>query len=113
MYWRTYSPVTDDELRSFKDFPEDWISKDIYEGEYKDNDNRIRRYLFISKLYEYLAFTFKLRDLELTDMLGDHWLEMWTLSLMSQDEFLNVHKSYSGYYPDFEKYVDKLIGKNN
>ncbi len=111
MYWNTYSPVTDEEVRSFKDFPDDWVSSELFINKYSDDEKKIRRYLSISKLYEYLAFTHQIQLVELPDLLGDQWLEKWTNDLLDEEEFLDVHHYYEDYYPEFQKFVNFLHAK--
>ena len=99
MYWKTFPSVTDEEVRSFKDFPNDWITPELFDAKYRDKDNKIRRYIIISKIYEYLAFTYHIKTIELPDLLGDEWLEKWVNQLLNEEEFFDVHESYKGYYP--------------
>lgn len=113
MYWNTYAPVSDDELRSFTDHPDDWITSELYESAYRNNPVKIRRYISTSKKYEYLAFTYRMKTLEIEDPLGDHWLEKWTEDLLSEEEFFDVHDSYKGYYQDYEKYVNDMRKSDN
>jgi hypothetical protein len=108
MFLDAYAPVNDEQVRDFKEFPDNFIKDEIYQNKYKCNDKKIRRYITISNLYEYLAFTYKMRSLGVPDLLGENWLEQWTKDLLNEEEFLDVHNSYSGYYPDFEEFVNKL-----
>jgi hypothetical protein len=109
MYSKTYDVVTDDHVINFNDFPNDWIDNDLYERKYKNNEKKIRRYLNISKTYEYLAFTWKIKSLKIPDMLGDNWIKMWVEQLIDNDEFLDVYDSYKGYYPDFENFISNIL----
>ena len=65
MYWKTYEPVSDDHIREFNDYPDDYMDTQVYESRYKGNTNAIRRYIYTSMLYEYLAFTYSLKTLSI------------------------------------------------
>ena len=113
MYWKMYEPISDEEVKDLKIFPEDWIVPEKFETEYQNNDDRIKKYIRMSRLYEYLAFTFKLRKHKLPDPLGEEWLEIWLQGLVKEKEFRDVHFYYGNFYPDFKSLVDKLINSKN
>lgn len=113
MYWKMYEPISNKEVHDLKMFPEDWIEKSKYETDYKNKENAMKKYIRMSKIYEYLAFTFKLREQNLPDPLGEKWLENWLKGLVKEKEFKDVHLYYGNYYPDFKELVDYFIHSKN
>ncbi len=114
LYWKTYEPVTDDQLRQFADHPEDYfMSRPRYDELYKDHPTAARRHIQMSMLYEYMAFTYKLKGLSIRDPLGKQWLELWTTHLLEDQEFLSVHQCFRGFYPEYEAFVDHMAAKGN
>lgn len=109
MYWKTYEPISREEVEELKIYPKDYMNSQKYEKEYKNDDTAIRRYIGMSKLYEYLAFTYTLKQLKIPDPLGPSWLEIWTRELVNVKEFCDVHEHYRNYYPPFEKLIDEFI----
>ena len=109
MYWKTYEPVAEEEIKEVEIWPEDYFDKDKYDSYYKGNHDLVRKYIGMSKLYEFLAFTYALKQLKIRDTIGDHWTKLWTDQLSKQKQFLDVHESYRHYYPEFTKFVDTLI----
>jgi len=109
MYWKTYEPVTDEHVREFNDYPEDYMHRQLYERSYKGHPEAIRRYIYMSMLYEYLAFTYGLKTLSIGDPLGYHWTRRWTRDLSAAKEFQDVHEQYRGYYPHYEAFVDQVL----
>lgn len=75
MYWKMYEPISSQEVNDLKIFPEDWIEPAKFKTDYQNNEGAIKKYIRMSRLYEYLAFTFKLRKEKLPDPLGEEWLE--------------------------------------
>ena len=110
-YWRTYEPTSDEEVRELKLLYEDYINEDLYKEHYVNNEEKIRKYISLTHLYEYLAFIYKLKKLNIRDPIGYKWAEEWTKSLWQYKEFRDVHFSHKGFYPDFEKFINKEIQK--
>lgn len=93
MYWRTHEPISDEIVKQFECFPQDYMDLERYRADYQGKPESIRRYLHISKLYEYLAFAFTLHHtLKVRDPLqkGD-WRALWTRDLMAEKEFMHVN----------------------
>jgi hypothetical protein len=111
MYWKTYDPISKDEIREFKIYPENWMDKKIYHNKYKGRKKLIRKYLMFSKQYEYLAFSFRLITLKVPDSLGHDWTKKWLNDLLEKEEFLDVHEYYKEYYPELARYIDKRLTK--
>jgi hypothetical protein len=110
MYWQTYQPVSQEQIAALKLYPEDYVGLDRYASRYEGDDNAIARYINTSRLYEYLAFTYTLHHvLKVPDPVGSGWVARWTKNLAKSVEFQDVRKSYSGYYPEFESFVDGLL----
>ena len=80
-----------------------------YHNIYKDNPDALRKYIGLLKLYEYLAFTYSLRKLNVLDPLGYEWPERWAKDLLRHHEFLEGHDHHKSYYPHFAEYIDKII----
>lgn len=109
MYWKTVEPVSDDSVRQLRLCPEDYMDRSLYESHYKANADALRKYIYMLQLYEYLAFTYGLKQYKLPDPLGYTWAEMWTRDLLAESEFLEVHRYHKPYYPYFAAYVDGLL----
>jgi hypothetical protein len=106
MYWKTYNPVTKEQVEDFHMHPDDWMSKINYEN-YKDGDKKIKKYIAMAQLFEYLAFNFYGKKLGIKDPFGDNWLRLWTTDLTANKEFLEVKDYYRPYYPEFCDFVEK------
>jgi hypothetical protein len=108
-YVKTYEPVTDEQVENFHLYSHDFMDKTMYESRYSEDDGAIKRFIHMSQLYEYLAFTYKLPAIGIPDLLGSEWVTRWTNDLLRFQEFIDVHKQYQGYYPDYESFVESLL----
>lgn len=109
LYWKTYEPVTEEQVQHLHANPEDYYLKpEEYAERYRGNTARVKRLIQMSMLYEYMAFTHELESLKIGDPLGREWMERWTRQLISDEEFLTVHRNFHGFYPHYEKYVDQI-----
>jgi hypothetical protein len=108
MYWRTYDPISKEQVEELDMNPEDYMPTEQYRGVYRDNPGAKRRYLMLTQKYEYLAFLFALRQLGIRDPLGRHWLDNWVQDLSAEREFMEVNSHYRSYYPRFARLVDRL-----
>lgn len=106
MYWKTYKPVTDDQVEDFHIYPEDWMPTSNY-PKYKNDENKIKKYIGMAQLFVYLAFNFYAMRLGIKDPFGRHWLRLWTADLTEEEEFLEVKDYYRPYYPEFCDFVEK------
>jgi hypothetical protein len=111
MYWRTYDPVTEDQISELKIYPRDYMDPKKYETFYKDKPESIKKYIMMMKLYDYLAFINGLRKEKLSDPLGNNWSNLWTSELIDEKEFMEIHNFHKIFYPDFAEYIDKIISK--
>jgi hypothetical protein len=111
MYWQTYEPVTQEEVQELHLYPDDYMDIIKYETVYKNDPIKIKRYIGLLSLYEYLAFSYTMKRLRLPDPLGYQWTESWASDLLEYPEFKEVHEYHKEYYPEFAKYVDEVIGK--
>jgi len=110
MYWKTYEPISDELVSQVELYPQDYMDAKRYHAAYRGKRDAIRRYLYISMLYENLAFTYALHQrLRIRDPLGKNWRERWTRELTTSQEFQDVNKYYGDYYPDFKAEVDRLV----
>ena len=105
MYWRTYSPVTDEHIRDAMLYPEDYMPVSVYEGVYRNDKERLRKYIAMTKLYEYLVFMHASQQLDIDDPLGKEWLPRWVSQLSTDQQFLEVNEYYRPYYEKFSGYV--------
>jgi hypothetical protein len=108
MYRWTYQAQTNADVEEFELFPEDYAEKSKYESYLKGNPTAIRRYIAMSKVYEYMAHTHALLGQKVPDPLGYHWIEQWAKDSAQHREFLDVHEYYKEYYPDFHAFVEAL-----
>ncbi|MGE0811253.1 MAG: hypothetical protein AB7N69_11675 [Immundisolibacter sp.] len=111
MYWRLFQPVSDEQIKDFAVFPQNYMDLDRYRTDYQGKPDSIRRYIHISMLYEYLAFTFTLHHtLKVHDPLrkGD-WGARWTRDLIAEKEFMHVNDYYGAYYPDFRDEINNVL----
>lgn len=108
-YWKTYEPISDNHVRDFETYPDDFMRRELYQRRYAGKPDAIRRYIKLSQLYEFLAFSHTIGLLRLEDPLGPHWTRLWTDDLVESTEFLDVHRQYGGYYPEYERFVEARI----
>jgi len=108
MYWTMYKPTTKEDFADFEFYVDDYMGRERYEHDYKGKRERIAWYIFMSQLYEYLAFTHSLKRLGLKDPLGDEWVDLWIRDNIKRKEFLDVHEEYGEYYPVFAKHVEEI-----
>jgi hypothetical protein len=110
-YWKTYQPVTDAQVAELRLYPEDYMDRELFRQRYARDEPAIRRYIYMSLLYEYLGFTHKLPALGVPDPLGAEWVRRWTNELLACAEFRDVHEQYRGYLPEYEGLVDELMAR--
>jgi len=107
-FWRTYTPVTREQVDELKFHPEEYMDLGLYEARYKEDDVAIRKYIYMSMIYESLAFTRALHSHDVSDPMGRQWIETYTKDLVKSPEFLDVNDQYAEYYPEFRAYVDAI-----
>lgn len=112
-YWKTYGSVSESEMREAHLLPENYMNTEKYEQFYKHNEEALYRYIQVSHLYEFLAFSHLLKDKKLVDPLGEIWTVRWLKTLIGYKEFEDVHSYFKCSYPEFAKYVDELRLRNN
>lgn len=107
MYVKVNDPVSDERIEELRLYPKDFMDVKVYEKQYKDNNKAIHKYLYMSDLYEYLAFSYAMPPSEIPSIES---LEMWTRNLCEVEEFREVHEYYGEYYHRFaEEVVEKLL----
>ena len=130
--------VTDEDVRQFKSKPHLYVDDDAVDNhtyeEWKRDDNKIRDFLIIVQLYEYLAFAHastcskkylgrwrigkywewmrKNIDLNYFDPYDEQWIKRWIDLLRRDPYFKYVHGSYKYDHPEFHAYVEKEIERN-
>ncbi len=109
MYWKTLAPITDAEIKLAELVPEDWMDPALYVKTYKGKPDDLRRYLWLARLYEFLAFTHKLKKLERADPLPADWTEQWTKDLVERREFREVDAYYGRFYKNYSELVREHI----
>lgn len=111
MYWKIYEPITSEHVAEFKIFTEDFMDGSVYSAKYEGDYDRIRKYLGLMKIYEYLAFTHNLEVLNLPDPLGYEWTHRWTRDLLKDETFRDVHRFHGAYYQRFSTFVETEMRK--
>lgn len=106
MYVKVHEPVSDERIEELKLYPKDCMDDNVYEQKYKDNDEAIHKYIYMSDLYEYLAFSYAMPRAEIPSRES---LERWTRNLCEVEEFREVHEYYGEYYHRFAKVVKKKL----
>ena len=109
MYWRTYEPVSKEQIKEFELYPNDYMNLSLYEAKYKNNEVLIHRYIYMSQLYEFLGFTYTLKNMRIPDPIGYHFVENWTRELITCPQFIDVHNEYRSYFPAFQNFVDHIM----
>jgi len=109
MYWKTFEPVTEEEISEFHLLIDDYMDKEKYDNYYKNEPEATRKYISLLSLYEYLAFTYSLKKLKLPDPMGYNWTERWAKDLLEYKEFRDVHEYHKDYYPEFGKFIDNTL----
>ena len=107
MYWKIYGSITDDEIKLVHARPEDFMPRETY-VKFKEEDEVLRKYVLMSELVEYLAFTHELKNYGIKDTFGSDWVKLWTRDLKAVPEFLEIKEYYRDYYPKFAKFVDGI-----
>lgn len=109
MYCKIWNPVTESDLKEVDLVPENYMNPNLYIEKYQNDRQALARYLSISVTYEYLAFAYLLKSMDLPDLLGYHWTETWAKDLAGRIEFAEVNEWYRRYYPDFAVMVDGFL----
>lgn len=99
MYWRTRAPISDEQVNEVAIAPDDVMDPEEYKNWYKDHPDDLRRYLYLARCYEYLAFAHSMKTLGLPDPLGDSWTQLWASDLARHPEFRKINSWYERYYP--------------
>jgi hypothetical protein len=86
---KTYEPVTDEQVENFHLYSHDFMDETMYKSRYSKDDGAIKRFIHMSQLYEYLAFTYKLPAIGIPDLLGSEWVTRWTNDLLRFQEFID------------------------
>ena len=117
MYNETEELITEEHIKDFKRFPEDYIKKSTYWLHYLDQDDKIFKYLYFGKKYTYLLFVYTLKErLKLHDVIGDAWEKESFKNIKKYPEFHDVREFNKKFYSDFDKYLEihiKKITKSN
>lgn len=114
LYNNTKDLITDDHIKDFKDFNQDYINdySDYYKG--KENVNNIHTYLYLGKIYEYLLYVFKLREVyKLDDPIGDTWEKQWLSDFKDEQAFIDLREFNRNMYPDFDEHIEDHIKNVN
>ncbi|MCL5036447.1 MAG: hypothetical protein M1269_04930 [Chloroflexi bacterium] len=132
MYWKTYEFISDAEIKEFEDFVGDYISEDLFKNKYAGNSQAIRRYIYYTKIYEYLAFfacqkiwvikglTYAneshgnigspvVKEEKMSRTLDAGWTAKWLADLINVQEFKDVHDYLSPYYPDVIRIINPQL----
>jgi hypothetical protein len=107
-YWRTYEPVTPEQVDEFKMNTYDYIDDELYHAKYEGDEKLIKKYIMMAQLYEYLAFVHALQRLKLEDPLGLDWLILSVRHKLKSDPdhvFHDISGQFREYYPAFDKFV--------
>ena len=112
-YNKTEELITEEHIKDFKRFPEDYIiMSTCYRHYYLDQDDKIFKYLYFGKKYEYLLFVYKLKKrLKLHDVIGDTWEKESFKIIKKYSEFNDLREFNKKYYPDFDDYLEENIKK--
>lgn len=103
MYLRLYDNVTEDQIKELHLYHKIYMDDETYKW-YKRKDQAIRKYIFMSKRYECLAFIHTLN----VDYPATQLLKKWTHDLCEEKEFLDVHKNYRFCYDNYAEFVEEL-----
>jgi hypothetical protein len=103
-----YAPVSKEQIEELKLYPEDYMDRQLYESEYKDREDSLRRYIYFYVVYEYLGISWPSRHLRHASV-GAQWTEMWTRDLVKEKEFKDAHKALRGFYTDYSSIVEKCL----
>lgn len=107
-FWQTVrSSVSEDDLRAFYSLRDDYIDSPVFKESYEGNDEKIRRYMKLLNLYDYLAFMHSQQKLRLPDPLKE-FAAQWAKDLLVHPEFLDVHKCHKEYYPEFAAFLEEI-----
>lgn len=111
MYWKNYEGIAPELIAQMDLYPEDFMSRDLYESEYRHNERAQQRYIFQSRTYEYLAFLHILsHQLRIKDSISNEWSDKWLQELTKHSkEFRDAHAMYGDYYPLFRDHVNKIL----
>ena len=111
MYWKIWEPVSDAQVNELRLYPDDYLSKDKYESQYRNDEKALRKYIYMLNVYEYLAFSYATRRLSLPEPLGRKWTTRWLSDLVEEQTFLDVHEYHKPFYPEIAAFIDKLLAQ--
>jgi hypothetical protein len=110
MYWQVYNPVSAEQVAELKLYPDEYMGLARFKDSYEGNDAAITKYIYMSLLYEFLAFSHAAQyRLKVPDPLGKDWLVNYASELIASSQFQDVHEEYRGYYRDFADFIDGLM----
>ena len=108
-YWRTYEPVSDEQAKEMEFYPDDYMDPHRFYEAYAGKSDKIKKYIGILMIYEYLAFSYSLKDIGGAEPVGDEWIQHWARDLAVHPEFRDVHEWHRDYYPAFAKTINKIF----
>ena len=109
MYWQLYNSITEKDFEDLNLIPDDYMDVTSYNEVYKNSPDKSKKYLRLFRRYEYLAFVYSLKNLNLPDPLGYQWTESWAKDLLVHPEFIEVHNYHKSFYPEFARYLDNIL----
>ena len=103
MYRWVHSAITQDDLADCHAYPEMIMARARFDDAYRDKPEALRRYLKLSRIYEYLALAHILEQYKVADSFGIAWGRTWGKVLMDDDMFKEVDEYYRPFYTPFSE----------
>lgn len=101
-------PVTDEHVRDCEAYPEMVMTLARYEERYRGDPERLRRYLKLTRIYEYLAFAHGHKRRGIARAFRVAWGKDWSEWMVRDPMFWEVDEYYGQYHPAFSKHLRAL-----
>lgn len=105
-----FDPITDDNIRNIKSYPDMYLDKETFDHKYKKNNVKIIKLLLTIRIYIYFVMIHALRLNKLSDPFNIGIIK-WMDELEEDEDFQVVAKELGSYYPSFQKFLNDRLSK--
>lgn len=106
-----FSAVTRDDIETAIANEDHFFGSEVFEAKYKDNERGIRRYLMMYRVYHFLLYGwfYDARRGEEPLFQDEINYPLWFGELARRPEFMDVHRRFGQFYPQFSAHVEKQM----